>query len=115
MATDAFQSVMTKEPTNSGISWKYTEALTAAGNGKTVFVPSGLKHLAVSITASAGAKLQVTMDPINIIQADTEDYIDWPEGEVTTEKDMALSPAITAFRLVQTQAGTSDIKARGVA
>ena len=110
MATAANQANLTLEQTPTGYTGYYTESLAAAGNGNTLIIPSGLRHLAVTILASAGAKLQITLDPTDVINVSGETYIDWPEGEVTTETDMTLSPAVRGLRLVQTQSGTSSIK-----
>ena len=90
----------------------YNADLAAAGNTSTVLIPARCTHLAVSVQASGGAtaRLQVTLDSQAEIAASTETYIDWPDGEVTSETDMALSPAITGLRMVQTGAGASTLK-----
>jgi hypothetical protein len=105
---------MTKLSGVGGYYWEYQESLAAAGNGNTLMIPAGITALAVTVLASGGAtaRLEATMDGVDEIIGNTETYIAWPDGEVTSETDMSLSPATRAIRIVQTGAGASTLKVR---
>ena len=103
---------MTKDYVGDGYVYTYDYSLAAAENGEAIFIPPGARDVAVTVTASGGAKAQATVDDSAAIAAASATYIDWPDGVVTTETSSILSPAVTAVRLVQTVAGTSTIKVR---
>ena len=98
------------EAIGNGIVYKYGYSLASASNGDAILLVACNRDVAISIQATGGAKLQATVDTAAEIAAGTEDWIDWPYGAITTEQGTTVSPAVTAVRMVQTAAGTSQIK-----
>ena len=99
----------------SELAWQYEDSLSGAGNGAAIIIPDGVNKISVTAIPAGGCsvKVQATTDKINDVEQEkaTVDWVDWDIGlSATTAQD--VSDPCTAIRLVQSGAGSSELKVR---
>ena len=108
---------MNVAPINYGdrkrIVYEYEESLAAPGNGKAVLIPDGVEWwtTTMSFTGGAEGKVQLSTDSVDTIKTGTVTWVDswWGDADDTYIDFYFL---VTAFRMVQTVAGTMKLTAR---
>ena len=94
-------------------AWEYREALTGSTAGSdSILIPYGVSKIGIQLVVSASgtAKVQRSVDLISNIQASTNSWIDWTEGDITSSTITSFTMC-TAVRQVNAT-GTSVLTVR---
>jgi hypothetical protein len=96
-----------------GDQFGIVRTLSAGTNDTPIFRPKQITRITVGLYPTAGSgKVQTTTSTKALIDADTAEWIDWPDGTVTSATHRRLEGVYTAFRLVRVT-GTVKMEARG--
>ena len=87
------------------------DILTAVASDP-VLISGQYRNISVGVSGiTTGAKIQYTLDPIDLIEAATAQWVDWVSGVVTVNTADNIAGPVTAVRGVATGSCTWHINA----
>lgn len=92
-------------------AYESSEALTSAGNGSWIIIPTGIQIISIILNVFAGSgSVQVTNSPVYEVKTGSPYVLTWDDGVVTSTTQSAVLP-VTAIRQVNTS-GTTILELR---